>query len=408
MAWWGNHERNDTVNAALRLFMDRYPHITVIPEYNMHFSEYLDSLIANLTRGSEPDIFQSNYSWVHTIDGGRNPFLNLWDWAHIIDLSEWPDNILNRVVTTDGQLSGVVSGMHGRAIIYDTRIIQEHGLSQFPATFDEWIALGEAVAGNNTATNSPGNRYAFWPSMPNNDLSTDIIIMTMLYNHFGVGFQSDGKILPTIEQVQYIFNILQRMIDSGLLPTAQQQQGFVSYWVCPVWEGGHGGSRFEWMSNIHIVGSEFMNNDHNTYVMDNLGVALLPAVAPGGSRLAIQRPTLVHAVGPNTAHPELSVYLLNWLYTDEEALAILHDAFGIPVSSTASQLFKQQGGLWGIQYEGFNLIMTNAGIMCAYFEDWRLRQYRLFIISDLRNERIDTREAARQWVNLQQQALTRW
>ncbi|MCL2286529.1 MAG: ABC transporter substrate-binding protein [Firmicutes bacterium] len=404
MAWWGGQSRHDAVNAALNLFMDRYPHITVVPEYGA-FDGYLDSLIVMLADGSEPDVFQSNYAWVHMLDGGNNPYMNLRDWNHIIDLGEWSDALLARTTTADGQLAGVPHGITGRVIIYCTDMLAEHGLSTFPATFDEWIALGEAVTANNTDLDTPGNQYAFWPiGAPGNDLSMDIIIMTMIINHFGVNLEANGRILPTIDQVEYVFNIVGNMMEAGLLPTHQQQEGVTNVFN-PVWMEGRGGSVFEWVGNIHLAGGAFMDNDADEGRIEGLGVALLPAVVPGGTRLSMQRPSIVHAVGRSTNHPELAVYLLNWLYTDEEALALIFDQFGIPLSHTADRLFQQQGGAWGLMLDGFGLLEANEAIMCAYFEDGRLRPHRLHAIENFRNGSIDAREAARQWVEYQQYGL---
>jgi len=404
MAWWGGDSRHEAVNAALDLFMDRYPHITVIPEYGA-FGGYLDSLIVMLADGSEPDVFQSNYAWVHMLDGGNNPFMDLRNWDHIIDLSEWSNALLARTTTADGQLAGVPHGITGRVIIYCTEMLAAHDLDSFPATFDEWIALGEAVTAGNTALDTPDNQYAFWPlGAPSNDLSMDIVIMTMLINHFGVNLEANGQILPTIDQVEYVFNILTRMKEAGLLPSHEQQEGVADAFN-PVWMEGRGGSVFEWVGNIHLAGGAFMDNDPGAGIVEGLGVALLPAVEPGGSRLSMQRPSIVHAVGRNTNHPELAVYLLNWLYTDEEALTIIFDQFGIPLSSTADRLFQEQGGAWGLMLEGFDLLDANVATMCAFFEDGNLRPHRLNAIENFRNGSIDAREAARQWVEYQQYGL---
>ena len=404
MAWWGADARHEAVNAALDLFMDRYPHITVIPEYGQ-FGGYLDSLMVMLADGSEPDVFQSNYAWVHMLDGGNNPFMNLRDWDHIIDLGEWSDALLARATTADGQLAGVPHGITGRVIIYCTEMLAEHGLSSFPATFDEWIALGEAVTAGNTALDTDDNQYAFWPlGAPGNDLSMDIIIMTMLINHFGVNLEANGQIQPTIDQVEYVFDILTRMKDAGLLPTHEQQEGVADAFN-PVWMAGRGGSVYEWVGNIHVAGGAFLENDPSAGIVEGLGVALLPAVEAGGTRLSMQRPSIVHAVGRNTDHPELAVYLLNWLYTDEEALNIIFDQFGIPLSNTADRLFQERGGAWGLMLDGFDLLEANEAIMCAYFEDGNLRPHRLNAIENFRNGSIDAREAARQWVEYQQYGL---
>jgi oligogalacturonide transport system substrate-binding protein len=406
MAWWGGDARHNAINAALDLFQDRYPHIEIVREYGA-FGPYLDALIVQLADGSEPDVFQSNYAWVHMLADGNNPYMDLNRLNHIIDLGEWSDALLARTITADGQLSSVPHGITGRVIIYDTEMLRAAGRSTFPATFDEWISLAETVNAGNTALDTPGNNYAFWPlGAPNNDLSMDIIIMTMIYNHFGVNLHANGRILPTIDQVEYVFNILQRMKDVGLLPTHEQQEGVTDAFN-PVWMEGRGGSVFEWVSNIHLAGGamETAVVDPAARRVEGFGVALLPAVAPGGSRLSLQRPSIVHAVGPNTEHPALAAYLLNWLYTDEQALRTIFDQFGIPLSNTAARIFQDMGGAWGLMLDGFDLLEANEAIMCAFFEDANLRPHRLRTIEAFRRGDINARDAATQWVNNQQYGL---
>jgi len=406
MAWWGNDARHSAVNAALDLFVERYPHIYIERTYGA-FDGYLDTLIVELADGSEPDVFQSNYAWVHMLAGGNNPFMDLRTLDHIIDLGEWSNALLARTTTNDGQLAGVPHGITGRVIIYNESMLAAGGRTTFPATIDEWIALAEVINAGNTPLDTEGNTYAFWPlGAPNNDLSMDIVILTMIYNHFGVNLHANGRILPTVDQVEEIFDILQRMKDVGLLPTHDQQEGVTNAFN-PVWMEGRGGSVFEWVSNIHLAGEAVAANvvDADSRTVEGFGVALFPAVAPGGTQYSMQRPSIAHAVGPNTSYPALAAYLLNWLYTDEEALRILFDAFGIPLSNTAAGLFEEMGGAWGLMLEGFRLLEANEAVMCAYFEDSRLRPHRLRTIEAFRSGAINAREAARQWVENQQYGL---
>jgi ABC-type glycerol-3-phosphate transport system substrate-binding protein len=164
---------------------------------------------------------------------------------------------------------------------------------------------------------------------------------------------------------------------------------------------------FEWVSNIHLAGGAVEGNvvDAGNRVIEGFGVALLPAVSPGGTQLAMQRPSIVHAVGASTQHPELAAYLLNWLYTDHTALTTLFDQFGIPLSDTAARMFQMQGGAWGLMLEGFDLLEANEAEMCANFEDAALRPHRLNAIENFRNGSLNAREAAEAWVNNQQYGL---
>ena len=401
MSWWGNDPRHDAVNAAIDIFTSRYPHVTVVRQYGA-FAGFQTALTTQLASQSEPDIVQSNYAWIHAFDAGRNVFLNLRDFDHIIDLSEWTPSLLDFTTTSDGQLAGVPHGMTGRVIIYNQELLAEHGFDSFPTDFQEWMRLGESIAAGNATLDAGSNTYAFFPLGPE---SLDIVLLTMLYNETGRNLQANGRILHTVAEVESMFELLGQMIATGTLPTWEQQEPPIDA-TNPVWMQGRAGSVFEWVGNIFLAGGNFRDNDPAARQVEGLGVALLPAVSPGGSQSIMQRPSLVHAVSRNSAHPELAVYLLNFLYTDEEALLTIGAQFGIPLSRTAAAISEREGQVWGLQSEGLGLLMGNIGEMCHLFEDPNLRPERFAAIEGFRTGALTARQAAERWVNGQQNELS--
>jgi oligogalacturonide transport system substrate-binding protein len=233
--------------------------------------------------------------------------------------------------------------------------------------------------------------------------SWDIIVMTMILNEFGVNLQEGGRILPTVAQVEHVFEVLGRAIESGALPTWVQQEAPHDT-TNPVWMQGRGGGVFEWVGNIFLAGGNFQEGN-----LDGLGVAMLPSITPGGSQLSMQRTSLVHAVTRasverGTSH--VAAYFLNWFYTDEDALMILGNQFGIPLSRTAASIAAREQNTRGLQLEGLNLLEANVGSMCSLFEDPGLRDERVHAIDAFRMGVMTARQAAEHWVN-EQQALLR-
>jgi len=102
ISWWGNDFRHMVMNEALDLFMERYPHITVIPEYGA-IGWYLDYLITQLAYGQGTDVMLVNYSWLHTFGNGYNIFANLRDFDHILDLNQWSAEHLEFTTTADDE-----------------------------------------------------------------------------------------------------------------------------------------------------------------------------------------------------------------------------------------------------------------------------------------------------------------
>ena len=397
--WWGGDARHVRVNEALDLFESRYSNITVQREYGA-FAGFLDRLITDLAAQTTPDVTQSNYSWLHTLGRGRNVFADLRQLSDIVDITEFEQglvNLLSFVITEDGQIAAAPHGITGRVLVYNRHMLEEHGLSTFPQTMDDLVAFGEAVAAGNAAVDvGATNTYALWPTGPE---VFDIIFLTWLYNNTGRNLQANGQILHTVDEVELAFEAMGRLIESGTIPTFEQWEPPRDA-TNPIWMQGRGGSAFEWVGNIFLAGGNFMDGD-----LDGLGVTLMPPLAAGDRQAIMQRPSLTHAVSRTTDNPELAAYILNFLYTDEEALLILGDAFGIPLTRTAGNLAQSEGLIHGLMLDGFHLLNDNFGEMCALFEDPNLRPERFHAIESFWTGTSTAREAAELWVNNQQAGL---
>jgi len=301
------------------------------------------------------------------------------------------------VTTVDGQIAAAPHGITGRVIIYNRHMLEEHGLSAFPQTIDELVAFGEAVSAGNAAVDVDGtNTYAFWPIGPE---TFDIVLLSWLYNHTGRNLQANGQMLHTVDEVEMAFEAMGRLVASGAVPSFELWE-MPRDATNPVWMTGRAGSAFEWVGNVFLAGGNFMDGD-----LDGLGVALLPPMAAGDRQAIMQRPSLTHAISRTTEQPQLAAYLLNFLYTDHDALTILGDAFGVPLTRTAGNLAQSDGLIQGLMLDGFHHLNANFGEMCELFEDPNLRQERFHAIEAFWIGEFDARTAAEAWVDRQQANL---
>jgi oligogalacturonide transport system substrate-binding protein len=222
--------------------------------------------------------------------------------------------------------------------------------------------------------------------------------MFMLYNEYGRPFQVNWQIQYTVEEVEAVYEIIGRLIESGVMPTFEQQEPPHDS-TNPVWMQGRAGSSLEWINLINNLVNDFNEGQ------SEMGVALVPNTGNAANSLILQRPSLVHVVSRNSAHPELAAYLLNFLYTDEEALLILGDAFGIPMSTTAWDIFVREGHMEGLLAEGIELQLANVGEMCEFFEGAVRADVRYPAMEAFRLGSINAREAAEMFVDGQQEVF---
>lgn len=393
-SWWGGDSRHEAVLAAIEIFESRYPWITVEPEFGA-FDGYLDALTVQLAGQAEPDVVQVNYAWIHNLGGGINVFADLHDFADIIDFDEFDPTFLDTTTTADGQRAGLPLGMHGRVILYNVDMLAEHGFETFPETWDELIELGAQVSAGNTAVDGGGNQYPFFPAgSVGNNLTIDILIFQILYNETGKSLVENGQIAYTVDEVASVFEMFQRAVDAGAMPSAVQLEGPGDV-THPVWMEGRGGSVFEWVGNINVPADSFMDTPGE----EGLAVALAPAMSPGGGRSSLQRPSLVHTISRNSDHPEVAAYFLNFLYTDEEALTALQIQFGVPAGRTALMVAEREGLIYGLRARGTELLETHGLDMGSIFEDPGLRGARLHAIESWWLGVSTPAEAAALWID---------
>ncbi|MDR2183422.1 MAG: ABC transporter substrate-binding protein [Clostridiales bacterium] len=401
VSWWGVDARANAYEAAFDVFRARYPNVTINTDWGA-FGGHLDNIIIQLGAGTEPDLMQVNYAWVHSLaPDGNNVFLDLNTVSHILDLSEWTDSDL-AFMTVGGELAGVPHGMNGRIVVYNRLLMEEFGLPTFPATIEELLAVGEQVSvGNNLNMDLGENRYIL-SNLDN--LLFDLSILTWLYATTGNTLQAEGQMLHTVDQVAAVFDIVGQLQETGTVQNPFQEPGVGNFMNHndPLWTEGRAGGALVWVSDVQNFMSTFIEEGDQNW--GDLGIAPLPLPA-GASPVTMQRPSLGHAISRNTQHPEVVAYLLNFLYTDEAAILAIDNTLGVPFSRTAEAVAIANDIILPPQLEGMEILGRAMGIIDEYFEDPRLRNPRLDIFEEFRHGVIDSQTAAQRFVSEQQSAL---
>jgi len=378
VAWWGNDARNEAKLAALDIFMDRYPNITIYPSH-LAFGDYFNYLAVRIAAGMVPDLAMVNYPWAQNL-GTWDVFLDLQTMAHIIDLDNWDDWQLDFMRVGD-ELVALPHGIDSRVVLYNRRLLEAAGIESFPTNTDDLIILGQwASMFNNPDFDAVYNQYAF-ANVDN--LLFDFLLMTWLYAATGNPMQEGGQMLYSFDEVTAAFDLLGRVQRSGAVQSPQQQQISTTPSQYPVWIEGRAAGIAVWASHVPVFVYGFQP-EHP----DDLGIAPLP-VPPGADPVIMQQPIFGHAISRWSYHPEVAAYLLNFLYTDPEALAVLGYTFGAANLPMVQEVIDA----------------TNTGAIDPYFDAPSFRQLRLTIVDDFRDGRISSREAARRFLAEQQAEL---
>ena len=86
-SWWGNDDRNSYTLEGVQEFMEKNPEIAVDTTYSV-WSGYEQKERIHMMSGTEPDLMQINYNWIHTYSPDGNGYYDLYQLGDTLDLTE--------------------------------------------------------------------------------------------------------------------------------------------------------------------------------------------------------------------------------------------------------------------------------------------------------------------------------
>ena len=395
--WWGNDDRAAAVEAAIDIFTTRYPNVTINPEpTSVAFAEVIEAMQIRVAAGTEADINQVNYSWIHTFARGANPFADISGFAHIIDFTQFTTTDIALMTLPDGQIGGLPHNMNCRMLLVNTVFLQEFGLSELPKDFNAFVALAEQISVDNVAIDAGNNRYAH---VPFSNLDIDHFILAMLFSNTGKENVVGTRFNYTVDEVREVLDMLLAFDAAGGQPSFENHDP-INNRENSVWTSGRALSSFQWINNPVADSSPYGGGDR----VSEMTIAPWPQA--GGNVVAVARPGLGHAISKNSANMEVAAYFLDFFYKDPDAVRAVGTQLGIPIGKDAFSLLNSDGAIHPLQALGLE-IMNSVPVapMGAYWEEGSLRNPRYLIYDELRTGRISSQEAAERLVKEQQEAL---
>ena len=394
-AWWGSSTRHQAMAEVIALFEAAHPGVTILGDYNP-WDGYGARLLTELSAGIEPDIMQVNYNWIHSYGQGSNVFYDLNQLTDYLELSNWDQVYLDAMSTYDGQLGAVPWGMTGRVPLMNRQLFDSLELD-FPQTYEEAIEIAQIIGAHNQ-NNGDENRYTF---MTIGEESRDLFIAQMLLNLTGEVMQTNGQVNYTVEEVVEVFEFFQRMEAAGVMPTFHQEDPIQNE-SNPVWVSGRAGAIYEWTSSLDKYAESFLEGSGRQY----LAIGNFLGFAVGDEQIIYVKPNLGYAVSRNSAHPAVAAAFINFMFTDEEAVAAMNTQLGLSSNKVTRYFQRNSGMLYGITEEAIELIDSHRQVvMDPFFEDRNIRGERYIAIEGFRTGSMDIHTAARLYIDRQQGAL---
>lgn len=137
--WWGGDSRHEKTLKAIDLFKEKYPDVTVEPEY-MGGGDYWTKLDTMLAGGSAPDVLQFGGNYPDYVSKGVLEPLNDY-FGNLIDITNIDQPMLD-AITVDGKTYGLCLGANRIGIVYNKAMLDAAGVLP-PSSDLTWETFGQ-------------------------------------------------------------------------------------------------------------------------------------------------------------------------------------------------------------------------------------------------------------------------
>ena len=266
ISWWGGDSRHEATQKAIEAFEAAYPGITVESTFGA-WDGWEEKMATAFAAGTAQDVNQINWNWITQYDSDGSAFLNLNDYASVIDMSQIDSAYLDMCTAGDGSQAALPVSMTGRIFYWDKTTFDEVGC-ELPTTLEELKACGEAFA-------AYGDDY--YP-LALGEYDRMILMVYYLESVYGTDWVTDGQLNYTVEQVAEGLQFIQDLEDAHVIPSIATiaGDGASSLDQNQNWIDGHYAGIFEWDSSASkfsaaAEGREIVVGDYLTDLGDYKG-----------------------------------------------------------------------------------------------------------------------------------------
>ncbi len=316
VAWWGSQDRHNRTLAAIDLFEERYPHITVEAEFT-GWSGYWERIASQAAGRNLPDVFQQDMQYLDMYHS-RDLMVDMYQFVEsgVFDLTHVDESALVGGVL-EGQLIAVNLGSNSLVGIYDPAIYAEAGVAEPTPdmTWNEWIESAYAIheaTGLYAAGGFPGGPFHGFRHYLRQRGYT-------LYKEDGTGLAYDDNQLF----IDYFSKEIE-LVDAGVLPGTDIRNEVTSVENELVIFGQ---AAMAWVHSNQIVAMDAV-------AQRPLKMTLLPKDEEQIEEGQYLKPSQFFSIASTSspAHQEAAAMFVDFFTNDLEANQILLAERGVPIS----------------------------------------------------------------------------
>ncbi|WFE76822.1 ABC transporter substrate-binding protein [Roseinatronobacter sp. S2] len=325
MSWWGGDARHAQTQEALNYCGPKYGH-DIQAEFT-GWSGHQERITTQIAGRTEADIMQINWPWLPLFSPDGTGFVDLYDYGHIIDLSQFTEAQLAGGEVA-GKLNGIPVSTTGRVYFFNKTTFERAGLD-VPSTWQEVIDAAPVLR----AELGP-DYYPFEAAGLN-----AIFLVSMAVT------QATGKDLIdpettmaawTEEELLEGIRFYQSLVEAGAIREWRQVagEGNIELFEMRPWADGRIAGTYEWDSAYAKYADP---------LSDDQVLVPVPMLMTEGAvtEATYSKPSMLFSISRNSGHPEAAAEIINCLLNDPAAVEILADSRGVPASKSAFELLNE-------------------------------------------------------------------
>lgn len=328
-SWWGGDSRHEATEKAVEAFMEKYPHITVEPEYGA-WTGWEEKQSMNLVGGNGADLMQINWNWIDNYGQNGTMFLDLYQYGDIIDLSQFPQETLDQC-SVDGKLMAIPVSNTGCLFYWNKNTFETVGCP-IPTDLDSLLAAGAAFE-------AYGEDY--YPLVIDSGFSRMIFMVYYLESVYGKPWVENGQLQYTEEEIQTGLGFMKQLEEAHVIPTLAKTDGDMAdstdknpNWIdgkyagIYVWDASAGKHEDAIRESVNVPGQELVRGEFLRFGDYDGGYTKI---------------SMAFAIPSTSEHPKEAAMLIEYLLNDPEGVEICALERGVPLSAKGVALIEEKG-----------------------------------------------------------------
>ncbi|WP_312448191.1 ABC transporter substrate-binding protein [Lacrimispora sp.] len=341
-SWWGGDTRHEATKAAVDAFMAKYPNIKVECEYGT-WDGWTEKVATQLSAGTAPDLLQGNWNWLYQYSGDGSKFVDLKQYAHILSLDNYPQEILDDCVV-GGKLQGLPLGTNTKCFYWNKTTFEKAGIP-IPGTWDELYAAGDVFQ-----TKLGGDYYP----MAMFQYERMLLMLYYIQEKYQKPWAENNVVAYTPEEVLDGLEFINSLEKKHVMPSVKTLQGDGATTIerNQNWMSGKYAGIYEWdaaqakFDDSLDEGQEFVLGPHIT--------------GEGMKDAGFTKITQTFSIPETSEHPAEAALLLEFITSVAEGVKLMSTERGMLLNQHANEVLENEGILKGLSFEGNQQAMKVA------------------------------------------------